>query len=223
MPATALGPNDAVQRAIRRAVIEVHTLGEAKQPLTHACKISPESDVDLSNITFSAGKGSAPALTYNNPGRRQAILDSVDKSQTSGKGLTTSSTMQGSAGSTMDIVEREVVRDSDEFILGDSFVPKSVGEPAIEPINDDTWLAVSLRDPILKFAVSERELPWQYSADCVVDIEACYAIDWKADSGSCHIENPRCARPCGPSHGNPKAEEACGTAHYPACSNDAER
>jgi len=223
MPATALGPNDAVQRAIRRALIEVHTLGEAKQPLTHACNISQESDVDLSNITFSAGKESTLALVFGNPGRRQAILDSVGKSHTSGKELTTSSTMQGSAGSSMDILERDVVRDSDEFILGDFSVPKSVGEPAIEPMSDDTWLAVSLRDPTLKFAVSESELPWQYCANCVIGIEAYYAIDWKADSGSCHIENPSCARPCGPSYGNPKAEEACGTAHCPAYSIDAER
>jgi len=158
MPATVIGPNDAVERAIRRAVIEVHTLKDAAQPLIHACKISAESEVDLSDIKFSAKKGDTLAIVFAKPDKRQELLDSVGKDNNSRKGVATSSTLQGSAGASVDVGEREVLKDSDEFILGDSSVPKSVGAAELEPISDDTWLAVSLRDPTFKFAVSESDL-----------------------------------------------------------------
>ncbi|MCJ1250805.1 hypothetical protein MMC30_008033 [Trapelia coarctata] len=158
MPATVLGPNDAVERAIRRAVIEVHTLREAAQPLTHACKISTEGEVDLSDIKFSAKKGDAFAIVFGKADRRHELLDSVGKENNSGKGIAILSTMQGSAGASVEIDEREAVKTSDEFILGDSSVPKSIGAPELKTVNDGTWLAVSLQEPTLKFAILKRTM-----------------------------------------------------------------
>ena len=143
-----------------------------------------------------------PAVVFGKLDKRQEILDSVNSVKTSETETAASSTMQSSIGSSTDAGEREVVRDSDEFVLGDSSGPKSVGVPELEPIRDATWRAVSLRDPTVKFAVSESSLSWRNPTDHMIDLEAYHAIDWKADSRSCHIEDPCCTRPCGSSYGD---------------------
>ena len=158
MPAEVLTPNDAVRRAVRRAVIEVHALRRAAQPLTHACKIPAESEVDFSDMKFSTKKRNTLVIVSSEQDKIREILDSVEKDYNSGEEVVASSTVQGSTGTTVDVNEREVVRDSDEIILRDSSVPENIEEPELELISDDTWLAVSLGDPTVKFAVRESDL-----------------------------------------------------------------
>ena len=157
-------------------------------PLTAVCQMPVNSDLDISDIKFARSKGGT-SIVYGRGTTPQNIIDLTSTSETTKARVIASSTAQNENEISIELSDSGIKLEnpiaSDEGTLSEPLTahnddPTAVSSqmpPEIAPIDDDTWLAVSLRNDAIKFAVGDVPLYFQARADSFIGVEACNAVD----------------------------------------------
>ena len=208
MPSQTLLSDETAKGAVRRAAIEVFALKGANMPLTAACQIPLDSDLDISDVKFVRSAGGT-SVVYGHEKTQQSIIDLINTNETAKIRISASSTVQNESEIVIEPSDNETklskLISGDEAALSQLSVAQEA-DPTTKPsevphkfaaIHDNTWVAVSLRDDEIKFAVSGMSLYIQARADSLIGVEACNAVDRQADLRSSHIQARCSGRACG--------------------------
>lgn len=151
MSSSKLVSRGDLENAIRRAVIEVYTLVEAGRSPRDATKALDDRIVpDISSVRMSVASDGSSAVVFPNVKTRQDLLDSTVKAKSIKKILKVKTKNTESAALGTSDLSSVTITSVDQAIPGEITRADSI---EAEPLKDQSWLDVSLKDPVIKFAV----------------------------------------------------------------------
>ncbi|KAL9120505.1 MAG: hypothetical protein Q9187_002939 [Circinaria calcarea] len=151
MSSSKLVSRGDLENAIRRAVIEVYTLVEAGRSPADATNALDDGIIpNPGSVRLSVAHDGSSAVIYPNDKTRQGLLDSTAKSNPIRKALKVrAENTESAALGTTDLSSVQTTS-IDQGISVESTRADSI---EAESLKDQSWLDVSLKDPVIKFAV----------------------------------------------------------------------
>ena len=154
-----LDSNDAVERAIHKAIVEIYMLKQVNEPLSQASQFPTESQFDFSNVKFTRAENGSITIDNGDIGDKSSNLNSITElGKAAGSEAKASTVIQR-----RDEVPEEALESNLELgdiattqdITGEGIaIAEGTKTSDVQKLDDKTWMSISLEDQIIKFAVS---------------------------------------------------------------------
>ncbi|MCJ1386501.1 hypothetical protein MMC17_009627 [Xylographa soralifera] len=178
---TKLESNDDIRRAIRRAIVEVYMLKQVNKPLAEVTQFPLESQFDFSSVTFVNAENGIISIDNGDIENKSGLLDAMTQSGEATESdevaeveAEASTDMQGKDDLSREALESHLkfgdIAITQATVEGELLNAGNAEQPANTKKEDETWMGISLKDQMMKFAILKRvmQLSGRRIADPVI-------------------------------------------------------
>lgn len=156
MTTSKVGSVDAIKQAVRRAVVEVLTLKNARKRLTYATRMPVDEIVNISHFKFLKTANGTILMDFQGSKKQHDTLASIPNDSTV-LGADTLSKMRANGEVSEEPSESiripRNISTSQDSNAEEPSLAGTTGTLEFEAVDDEIWMELSLEDQMMKFAV----------------------------------------------------------------------